>query len=243
MGIYSKIAFLFKITRIDKAIQRAFGGLLKNALQDILYNKSNDFKTARLLHNQLKTIDYIDKNTIFEFSTWNNLIDNCLEKVTKGGFYLEFGVHTATSINNISSKIEGKIYGFDSFEGLPENWSHSGMDKGTFDMNGKFPKVNENVVLIKGWFDNSLPSFIKENNINRISFLHIDSDIYSSAKTVLDNLGKFIGAGTVILFDEYFGYPGWLHHEYKAFNEFVESNNITYEYIGHKGQSCAVLIK
>lgn len=42
----------------------------------------------------------------------------------KDGFYLEFGVCTGGSINFISTlNSEKDIYGFDSFEGLPEYWN------------------------------------------------------------------------------------------------------------------------
>ena len=49
------------------------------------------------------------------------------------------------------------------------------------------------------------------------SFLHIDSDLYSSARTVLFLLHEQIVSGTIIEFDEYFNYPNWKQHEYKAF--------------------------
>jgi hypothetical protein len=37
--------------------------------------------------------------------------------------------------------------------------------------------------------------------------------------------------GTLLLFDEYIGYPGWEHGEYKAFKEFVEKEGRSYEYL------------
>ena len=36
-----------------------------------------------------------------------------------------------------------------------------------------------------------------------------------------------------IVFDEYFNYPNWQKHEFKAFQEFVAANGIKYEYIGY----------
>lgn len=61
--------------------------------------------------------------------------------------------------------------------------------------------------------------------------MHIDCDLYNSTKTIFDNLAPRIKSGTIIVFDEYFNYPNWQQHEYKAFQEFVEDNNIKYEYI------------
>ena len=38
--------------------------------------------------------------------------------------------------------------------------------------------------------------------------------------------------GTVVLFDEYWNYPGWRQHEFKAFREFIDRTGLTYRYEG-----------
>ena len=78
--------------------------------------------------------------------------------------WLEFGVASGKTINYISKFTNDTVYGFDSFEGLPEKW-RNGFDKGCFNRNGNLPKVNKNVTLIKGWFDETLPNFI-ENKVD-----------------------------------------------------------------------------
>ena len=75
--------------------------------------------------------------------------------------WLEFGVFSGKTINYISKFTNEKVYGFDSFEGLPEKW-RDGFDKGWFNTNGNLPTVNNNVELIKGWFHETLLSFIQE---------------------------------------------------------------------------------
>ena len=65
-----------------------------------------------------------------------------------------------------------------------------------------------------------------------MAFLHIDSDLYSSASYVLDRLRDRIRPGTIILFDEYFNFPGWQQDEFRAWQEFVDCNHVRYEYIG-----------
>ena len=77
--------------------------------------------------------------------------------------WLEFGVASGRTINYISKFTKDKVYGFDSFEGLPEKW-RDGFNKGAFNRNGILPEVNNNVELIKGWFDETLPNFIKNHN-------------------------------------------------------------------------------
>ena len=94
------------------------------------------------------------------------------------------------------------------------------------------PPVRENVKLHKGWFDEVLPGF-KQEFEGPLAFLHLDADLYSSTKVVLDELAERVGPGTVIQFDEYFNYPGWKQGEFKAFAEFVEAVNLKYEYLGY----------
>lgn len=151
------------------------------------------------------------------------------------GLWLEFGVYAGGTIHRIASRTNRKcIYGFDSFEGLPENWEmrdNGAFPKGAFNLNGWMPEVPDNVTLIKGWFKDTLPTFIKEHP-QPITFMHVDSDIYSSAKDILTHLAPQISNGCIIVFDEMIGYYGFEFHEWKAWWEFVEEHNITYEWIG-----------
>ncbi len=156
------------------------------------------------------------------------------------GLFLEFGVYSGTTINYIAKLIpEHPIYGFDSFEGLPEEWN--ALPKGAFGMK-QLPKVQNNVELIKGWFDQTIPVFKQKEN-KHISFLHIDSDLYSSAKTIFYELDNQIMENTIIVFDEYFNYPGWKLGEYKAFLEYVEDKSIKFEYLGYCFNSEQVAIR
>ena len=148
--------------------------------------------------------------------------DFALKQKLPSGLALEFGVYSGKSINYLAPAFD-KIVGFDSFEGLPEDW-HSGIVKGHFSVD-KIPIVAENVTLIKGWFDESLPSFVADLQPNNlISYLHVDCDLYSSTKTIFEYCGKFLRSGSIIVFDEYFNYPGWENGEFKAFQEFIENS-------------------
>lgn len=150
--------------------------------------------------------------------------------------WLEFGVASGRTINYISKFTSDIVYGFDSFEGLPEKW-RDGFDKGVFNRNGDLPIVNSNVTLIKGWFDNTLPNFIKTQN-KKISFIHIDCDLYSSTKFILNTLKEYISPECVVVFDELVNYPGFDGDtgELKAFYEFINENNVKYEWIGMNGK-------
>lgn len=167
------------------------------------------------------------------FPTKFALLSHSVESVPpdlKDKLYCEFGVYMGATINHIASRTVQTIHGFDSFEGLPENW-RTGFPKGTFDMKG-LPVVAANVKLYKGWFNESLPVWAQEHP-GPIAFLHMDADLYSSTKTVFDLLGDRIVPGTVIQFDEYFAYPGWQEGEYKAFHEMVQARQLEFEYLGY----------
>ncbi|MGB9980283.1 TylF/MycF/NovP-related O-methyltransferase [Methanobacterium sp.] len=212
---------------------------MKKKLVDKLLGISNisNAKEARNIERQLQknalleTTRFVEENMLKTRSFENkfSLLKYALDLIEKRGLILEFGVFEGTTINFISSNTKQTVYGFDSFEGLPEDW-REGFEKGTFKIG--IPEVNKNVKLIKGWFDDTLPQFIKECPEN-CYFIHIDCDLYSSTKTIFDNLHDKIKEGTIIVFDEFFNYPGWKEGEYKAFIEFVNSHNIKYEYIGY----------
>ena len=178
-----------------------------------------------------------------EFSNRYEMIEHlmCEEVDERLGMFLEFGVFQGRSINFISTFIPTKnIYGFDSFEGLPEDW-RGDSPKGTFNLHGGMPDVRGNVKLVKGWFEDTLPKFLKEHT-EKCAFIHIDSDIYSSARTVFNLLGERIVPGTVIEFDEYLNRPRWQENEFKAFQEFIHESGRKYRYIGYD-KDCQVSVK
>ncbi|MBA4148288.1 MAG: class I SAM-dependent methyltransferase [Verrucomicrobia bacterium] len=173
----------------------------------------------------------------------NAMLDFALQQCGQPGLYLEFGVHQGGSINHISKQLpEGKIiHGFDSFEGLPDKWLF-GRGAGHFSTGGQLPPVGDNVRLYKGWFSDTLPGFLAENP-EPFSFVHIDCDLYVSTKQILDLAGDRLKAGTIIVFDEYFNYPGWEQHEYRAFKEFIAVTNRSYEYIGCAPRHFSVAVR
>ena len=187
---------------------------------------------------------FIIKNmhNVPSFSGRFKMYEHILKNHNKEGLYLEFGVHVGNSINAIARiKSDKIIYGFDSFKGLPENWI-TDYPKGHFKMN-TMPEVNSNVVLIEGYFEDSLPEFIKEHGNFDISFINIDCDLYSSTKTIFDNLKGHISQGTIICFDDFFNYPNWQQHEYKAFMEFLDETGFDVEYLGYVYLNTKVALK
>jgi hypothetical protein len=157
------------------------------------------------------------------------------------GLVLEFGVATGRTLNHFARLLPGKtVYGFDGFQGLPEDWT-SRMRRGFF-ARDTLPAVRSNCQLIVGWFDQTLPKWIKSNH-QPVALLHVDCDLYSSTVTILNNLRHQIVSGTVIVFDEYINYPGWQLDEFKAWQEYVAKHKIRYEYIGRVSQHQKVAVR
>jgi hypothetical protein len=150
--------------------------------------------------------------------------------VAVDGLVAEFGVRTGSTINHLARRNRKKvIHGFDSFEGLPEAWTGWTMPAGAFRGEG-IPTVEPNVELHVGWFDETLPVFLAAHP-DPVALIHIDSDIYSSARTVLQALAPRMQPGSVIVFNEYFNYPNWKQHEYRAFQEFCTDHDVRYRYL------------
>lgn len=168
-----------------------------------------------------------------------HLLNFCMDRLEMEGAILEFGVFEGTTINHIASQTGQTVHGFDSFRGLPEQWGNA--PAGAFDTQGEPPEAGANVAFHIGLFEETLPHFVA-GYPGSVAFLHVDCDLYSSARTVLFGLKDKIVSGTMIVFDEYFNYPTWQQHEFKAFQEFIAESGKRYEYIGYtdRGFSAAV---
>jgi len=176
------------------------------------------------------------------FANRIELLQFAATQIIVSGPILEFGVFSGETINTLATALPGRqAFGFDSFEGLPESWA--GLDKGHFSTKKNLPFVQPNVELVVGWFDETLPKFLRTHEIDQVPLLHIDCDLYSSTKTVFRVLGDRVRSGTIIVFDEYFNYPGWRMHEYLAFQELVKYRSISYEYIGISPQYQHVCVR
>jgi len=169
------------------------------------------------------------------------VLNLALKDVSATGHYLEFGVYKGGTTRHLAKSVPPSqiINGFDSFEGLRESWSGSPT---RFNAGGRLPQVPQNVTLHKGYFEDSLPSWVEKNPGN-VSFLHIDCDLYSSTKTIFECLKDRIVPGTVIVFDEYFNYPNWKAHEFRAFQEFVATFHVRYDYLAYARFQVAVKIR
>jgi hypothetical protein len=197
------------------------------------------------LVRQLALIDsaeFVNQNIYHAalFDSREKLWDAALAKVRLRGLYLEFGVWEGYSINYFANlRPDEMVVGFDSFEGLAEDWSGTNLLQGHFDLGGKLPTVSSNVRLVPGWFKETIPVFVQKNREN-VAFLHLDADTYEATHTVLTLLGERLVPGSIIVLDEHHGYPNWRNGEFRALNEFASLRDVRIRYLGFSEMAAVV---
>lgn len=136
-------------------------------------------------------------------------------------YFIEFGVSGGHSFRWWLKECinqESRFIGFDTFEGLPENW-------GTFnkgDMAAALPDIEDNrAEFIKGIFQETVHDYFtahRYESINR-KIIHFDADLFSATLVALAGISDFLNKGDILFFDE-FNVPD---HEFYAFRIFSES--------------------
>lgn len=186
----------------------------------------------------------IHMGAALHFPMREQLWDFCLRRIPDNGLVAEFGVWNGYSANYFAKQMPARtIFGFDSFEGLHVDWHGTSLPKGSFDRAGAMPKVRKNVSLVKGWFHETLPIFFERVGDDPFAFVHIDCDTYEATRTVLQACRSRLLSGTIIVFDEYFGFIGWRRGEHLAWTEFCTTYGIAYEYLAFSDSQVAVRIE
>ena len=172
-------------------------------------------------------------------------LDRAVENMGRDGLYVEFGVWEGKGLNAFArrlSKLDILIHGFDSLQGLEEDWlgHHDGRIAGDYSVNGKAPVLEANARLRRGWVQDTLPGFLDEHPGQKIAFAHVDMDTYTPTAFALAQIKPRLVVGSVPLFDELYGYPGWRMHEYKALKEVLPDD--CYRHIGFSIEAVGIEI-
>jgi O-methyltransferase len=179
--------------------------------------------------------EYAKRETMYDYVNKKYGFEN------KAISYLEFGVSTGTSFRwwlANAKHADSTFYGFDTFEGLPEDW-------GTYkkgDMASKMPDVggDNRVQFIAGLFQDTLNEFILKHKLRlelpMPKIIHLDADLYTATIFTLSQLYPFMHKGDIIIFDEF----SVATHEFKAYDEFVSSFNIKLQPIMTTNNFCQI---
>lgn len=234
----------FKTVLVDP-LRRVLSPLIVPAIDHSLHKDSRDIERWRRRKALEEAGRFVEEHMSALQSDPDDLslLTRAIEQIKPGGNGLvcEFGVASGRTLNHIATKLCDRIvFGFDCFTGLPEDW-RDGLPAGAFARPGP-PRVRGNARLVEGLFADTLPGFLEANS-GMMEFVHVDCDLYSSTRTVLDLCRERIGPGCILVFDEYFNYPGWREGEYKAFMEFVDAAGLSFEYIGYCRYNSQVAVK
>jgi Methyltransferase domain len=218
-----------RVTEFDERVHRRLHDLEQIARRDIL--NSQDIAAAR--DSADFVLEHMPNASVF----WHphDTLRFALGQIKGPGMALEFGVATGSTLKIVVDAVAGDrtVAGFDSFAGLPEAW-RTGFPVGEFAQT-EIPTV-EGAEIVVGLFEDELPGFLARND-EQVAFLHVDCDLYSSTKTVFDLVGDRLAPDAILLFDEFFNYPGWRQHEFLAWSEFIARTGRTFEYLGYTGNN------
>lgn len=198
---------------------------------EIFFNKERlyDYSSSELKERIIDTF----KDTLYAnpYESYLFYLGNFARRA-KPGLFLEFGVWHGRSMKVLAKNTANKVYGFDSFKGLPDNWQGD-FFKGFLacDIPTDLPKNTE---LVIGYIEDTLDNFLATHE-GPITFIHIDVDIYSATKYLLEKCHERIADGCIICFDDFINYTGYEDHEYKAWSEYVKNYNVTYGVFGVYG--------
>tara|TARA_B100001769_G_C22050861_1_gene564882 strand:- start:373 stop:1074 length:702 start_codon:yes stop_codon:yes gene_type:complete len=232
--------------------------MIKTIMKKLLFNIGNSLNKNILPEYKASVIERVkseSKKQSAEFIASNlsnadvfedlsKIHMHIISKINRSGLILEFGVYSGRSIKRFSKKLYNMddnrtIYGFDSYKGLQEDWTGApGIVKGSFKTNP--PKLPSNVQLVIGLVQETFEDFLKDTEENHVAFIHLDMDTYTPTKYVLEKAKPYFQKGTIILFDELYGYPNWQNHEYLALTETLKPDE--YEFILFGNEQCAIRI-
>lgn len=204
--------------------------IVKKSENDIDYNAKNSV-ISKIINS---------KCTMLSKERLSNLFTQCNKFKNTNVSFVECGIAKGGVVATMkfSSGKENKIFGFDSFDAMPE-LTEKDIDTYNHDDPNKYAGVNitsgieavyqtfdicnldmKNVEIIKGYFNDTLDSY--KDKIGPIGVLRIDCDWYEPTLYVLEKLYDQVIPGGIIINDDY-GY--WIGSK-KAVDEFREKRDI-----------------
>lgn len=163
------------------------------------------------------------------------------DTIARSGLWCEFGVYKGETLRLLAAhKGAARLVGFDSFQGLPQDWTRpdtKSFKVGTFAC--EVPEV-DGAELVVGLFEQTLPTF--DTRGAPVTLLHVDCDIYSAAATALSWAQvHLLAPGAIVVFDELVGYPGFEAHEWRALSEAYD-RGLRWEWLLAAGEGVALRV-
>jgi hypothetical protein len=103
--------------------------------------------------------------------------------------------------------------------------------------------VPGNVELVIGVIQQTLPKFLETHRDCVPGLIHIDVDTYETTKFILDSLKARLSPGTIVLFDDFFGFHNWQNGQARALREFTHFSGIDVSYLACANKEVAIRIE
>jgi O-methyltransferase len=198
-----------------------------------------DFDMRVRLQNQAMQQLYLKSPAPTKFENVELLYDFVCEQLAETpATYLEFGVSSGATMRRFAARLRhpgSRFYGFDCFDGLPEDWPVHGprgvFPKGAFSTRGSMPKIEDaRVELIKGYFQNTLPPFLAGGNVGGPNphIVHYDADLYSATLFIATTLWHHLP-------DYFFVMDEFCYDEIVALRDFVLSYPVSVAFLAQCG--------
>lgn len=232
-----KFGVKFSIDEVDlPALRDQYLRLVKRAVRAISVEEETPEHDRP--NNQNIMHDYACAHASGEaINTLRSLMED-VEKNAVAGDFVETGVWRGgismfmKAFLRAYENHERKVWVADSFEGWPpatddpdswvcnnENLPWIVVPVETVRNNFKrYDLLDDNVVFLKGWFKDTLPSA----PIEEIAILRIDGDLYESTRDALEALYPKLAIGGYAIIDDYYCFPGCD----RAVDEYRKAHNI-----------------
>lgn len=228
-------------------LKKFFNSQLLNKFLYYRYRfKQKNWTVYELLHQRSieKSTDYIENylSEVLIFPSRERLWKYAVTLLEQKSRIIELGVYKGYSINCLADYSHMKdidIWGFDTFEGLTESWFGTSFYLGSYSNDGQLPKTRSTVTLQKGDLSNTLPNFLKAND-RKISLIHFDLDSRNITFTALNLLNSVIKDSTLLIFDEYHGFPSFENGEKAAWKDFALQENLSWRYLAFSNQQALI---
>lgn len=218
-------------TRMQRAVKRVFinrgiGRLLPRRIGGYLHMLVYVAGYSRWLREHDCRARFSSRMDLFAGILEEEGLDDAID-------YLEFGVYMGRSMRWWVGHVrhpEARFYGFDTFEGLPEDWGATA--RGELHAGGKVPEINDDRCSFRvGLFQQTLGQFMDEVPLDRRKVINLDADLYSSTLYVLSSLAPRLRSGDIVIFDELGGLRTSLH-EFRAAEDFFSAFPVRFKVLG-----------
>jgi O-methyltransferase len=196
------------------------------AVDDTILNKVSNFIAAEKIEG-----DYIEFGVYAGYSFINayHILHDVFGEHQK--LFAWRTERDAVEIKNVWEKM--RFFAFDSFQGLPalDRVDRKGRDfaEGKYACTEDAFRENlykagvplNRVVTVAGWFENTCTEETRRaHEMKKAAIVHVDCDLYASAKTALDFVKPLLVDGTIIIFDDWYTFRGNPNlGEQRAFHE------------------------